>query len=260
MAMSASSAARPAWSAPPDRRARRPAARRGQRHPGRAGRAHRGRLFRAAADVRHAGSAGARRDLDVLAIGPGMGRSARACAAGAPRSPPCPLVLDADALNLLAARPELAELAAQRSHPTLLTPHPGEAARLLGILQRRHPADRIGARRLSAKLPRAYRAERRRHRDRRPTAATPSTPRGGSWLAQAGSGDRLTGMVAALLGQGMQAGRRAASRGLAARQRSGLGRVNANFALATRPIRDAGREARRGQCRSLQALAPKECA
>lgn len=53
------------------------------------------------------------------------------------------LVLDADALNLIALHTELRELLAQRSAPTVLTPHPGEAARLLGCNTADIQANRI---------------------------------------------------------------------------------------------------------------------
>ncbi len=145
---------------------------------------------------------------DVLAIGPGLGQSARAHALlEATLAAPCPLVVDADALNLLANDPELAREAARRSPPTLLTPHPGEAARLLGVTSADVQARRVEvAQRLSAQ----YRAHVVlkgagsviAHPDGRYAINTS----GGPWLAQAGSGDRLTGMITALLGQGMAAG------------------------------------------------------
>jgi len=146
--------------------------------------------------------------LDGLAIGPGLGRGPRARALlEAALAAPCPLVLDADALNLLAGDPELASLAGRRSRPTLLTPHPGEAARLLGSGSADIQANRIGAaRRLSAQT-HAHVALKGAgtvivHPDGRYAINTS----GGPWLAQAGSGDRLTGMLVALLGQGMPAG------------------------------------------------------
>ena len=146
--------------------------------------------------------------LDGLAIGPGLGQRppARALLEAA-LAAACPLVLDADALNLLADNAELAKQTARRTHPTLLTPHPGEAARLLGVSGADIQANRIEAAR---KLSRAYHAEVAlkgagtiiAHPDGRYAINTT----GGPWLAQAGSGDRLTGMVTALLGQGMAAG------------------------------------------------------
>lgn len=145
--------------------------------------------------------------LNTLAIGPGLGRSPRARALlETVLAAPCALVLDADALNLLAGDSELAVLAARRDYPTLLTPHPGEAARLLGSNSADIQANRIGAaRQLSAQY-RAHVALKGAgtvivHPDGRHAINTS----GGPWLAQAGSGDRLSGMLAALLGQGMPA-------------------------------------------------------
>jgi hydroxyethylthiazole kinase-like uncharacterized protein yjeF len=145
--------------------------------------------------------------LDGLAIGPGLGQSPRArVLLEAALTAPCPLVLDADALNLLAGDPELAERAARRDRPTLLTPHPGEAARLLSASSADIQANRIeAARRLGAQY-RAHVALKGAgtvivH----PGGRYAINTSGGPWLAQAGSGDRLTGMLAALLGQGMPA-------------------------------------------------------
>jgi hydroxyethylthiazole kinase-like uncharacterized protein yjeF len=145
--------------------------------------------------------------LDVLVIGPGLGQSTRArILLKTALAAACPLVLDADALNLLARHPELAELAARRSHPTVLTPHPGEAARLLGVSGVEIQADRIRAARDLSRHYQAHVALKGAgtviaHPDDRYAINTT----GGPWLAQAGSGDRLTGMVAALLAQGMKA-------------------------------------------------------
>ena len=83
--------------------------------------------------------------LTVLAVGPGLGQSeqARQLLEIALKNPAI-LVLDADALNLLATSPDLKNLTLARTSPTLLTPHPGEAARLLGCdtktIQRDRPA------------------------------------------------------------------------------------------------------------------------
>jgi hydroxyethylthiazole kinase-like uncharacterized protein yjeF len=144
--------------------------------------------------------------LSVLAIGPGLGQSPRAHALlEAALAMPCPVILDADALNLLASDPELAKQAAQRSHSTLLTPHPGEAARLFGVTAADIQANRIEA---ACNLSLNYRADIAlkgagtvvAHPDGHYAINTS----GGPWLAQAGSGDRLTGLVAGLLGQGME--------------------------------------------------------
>jgi ADP-dependent NAD(P)H-hydrate dehydratase / NAD(P)H-hydrate epimerase len=146
--------------------------------------------------------------LSVLAIGPGLGQSTRAHALlQTALAAPCPLVLDADALNLLAGDPVLASLAARRDQPTLLTPHPGEAARLLGMSVAEIQTNRIEA---ACNLSRQYRAgialKGAGTIVAHPDGHYAINTSGGPWLAQAGSGDRLTGMVAALLGQGMNAG------------------------------------------------------
>mgnify|MGYP001571639449 CR=1 FL=1 len=71
--------------------------------------------------------------LSCLVVGPGLGMSVDAsfwlaCALESA----LPIVLDADALNLIAAQPRLAKLLRERKAPALLTPHATEAARLLG--------------------------------------------------------------------------------------------------------------------------------
>jgi len=140
----------------------------------------------------------------ALAIGPGLGQSDAALRLlrGAISSP-LPLLLDADALNLLALHPVLAHHLSRRTDATLLTPHPTEAARLLGIDTAAVQADRIAAARTLAE---------------RCHAATLLKGCGsiiafpdGRWfinrsgnpgLASAGSGDVLSGMILALLAQG----------------------------------------------------------
>ena len=77
---------------------------------------------------------------DVVAIGPGLGRSAWAWEVlGVAVTAGKPLVVDADALNILAEDQSL------RAGNWILTPHPGEAARLLGIDTAAVQADRLGA-------------------------------------------------------------------------------------------------------------------
>ncbi|MFO7543686.1 MAG: NAD(P)H-hydrate dehydratase [Thiobacillus sp.] len=147
-------------------------------------------------------------ELTVLAIGPGLGQSPRAHALlETALAADCPLVLDADALTLLASDPDLARQATARGHPTLLTPHPGEAARLLGMSVQGIQSSRIEhalnlSQRFQAHVALKGAGTVIAHPDGRYAINTS----GGPWLAQAGSGDRLTGMVAARLAQGMAAG------------------------------------------------------
>ncbi len=137
----------------------------------------------------------------VVALGPGLGREAwgRVLWQGVLASRK-PLVLDADGLNLLAEEPR------QFSTPTVLTPHPGEAARLLGVSATEVEANRFAAAR---ELARRY-------------AAVVVLKGAGSLVAQAngrldvclwgnpgmasgGMGDLLAGVIAALLAQGCTA-------------------------------------------------------
>ncbi|MBT9569411.1 MAG: NAD(P)H-hydrate dehydratase [Thiobacillus sp.] len=146
--------------------------------------------------------------MQTLAVGPGLGHSARAYTLlESALAIACPLVLDADALTLLADHTDLVEGVAGRRSPTLLTPHPGEAARLLNRTVGDIQAGRIEAALALSQNFNAHVALKGAgtviaHPDGRYVINTS----GGPWLAQAGSGDRLTGMVAALLGQGLDAG------------------------------------------------------
>ena len=84
--------------------------------------------------------------LSALAVGPGMGRSDHAHGLlQRALHLPVPLLLDADALHLLAATPEWHDVLRQRKSGTLVTPHPGEAAALLGISTAEVQADRVHA-------------------------------------------------------------------------------------------------------------------
>ncbi len=87
----------------------------------------------------------------MLVIGPGLGTSAAAQDVLLQAlQTATPLVIDADALNLIAGSASLQAVLAQRVSPTLMTPHPLEAARLLGISSIEIQADRLqAARRLA---------------------------------------------------------------------------------------------------------------
>ena len=136
---------------------------------------------------------------DVCAIGPGLGRDdwARSLL-GVAIARAHALVIDADALNILAASPR------QVPSDTVLTPHPGEAARLLGRTIEDVRRDRIGsARDLCA-----------RHGCvvvLKGAGTIVAAPGGGTWIIDAGNpgmavggmGDALTGVIAALRAQGL---------------------------------------------------------
>lgn len=150
----------------------------------------------------------------VLVVGPGAGMSTTATSRSAfERSvlPACinaerPLVLDADALNVLALHKPLQLEVAARGHPTILTPHPGEAARLLDIATAQVQEDRIDA---AVQLAERFRAEV----VLKGAGSVCASP-GGRWsvnttgnpgLASGGTGDVLAGLVGALLCQGLDA-------------------------------------------------------
>ncbi len=133
----------------------------------------------------------------VVAIGPGLGRGdwGRALL-DAVLAQPRALVLDADALNLLAAAP--------RAIPpgTILTPHPGEAARLLGSDTAAIQGDRFGAVRA---LARRYQAvvvlKGAGSLVAEPSGRLAVCPAGNPGMATGGMGDLLTGVIAALRAQ-----------------------------------------------------------
>ena len=134
----------------------------------------------------------------VVALGPGLGRAEWGVALWrAAMATALPLVVDADALNLLAAEP--------RALPNaVLTPHPGEAARLLGTDVATVQADRFAAVRTLAQR---YAAVVVLKGAGSLIGAThgrvAACPWGNAGMATAGMGDVLTGVIAALLAQGL---------------------------------------------------------
>lgn len=142
--------------------------------------------------------------LTALACGPGMGRSAEAQAVLAKAlASTVPLVLDADALNLLAEDDTARKQVNMRGAPTLLTPHPAEAARLLKTRTAEVQQDRVRAAQTIASGFHAYVALK----GCGTIVAAPDgqwfiNPSGNPGLATAGSGDVLTGIVVSLLAQG----------------------------------------------------------
>ena len=142
----------------------------------------------------------------VTAAGPGMGCDdiARALLARAIATDGL-LVLDADALNLVASDAALARAVAARSAATLLTPHPAEAARLLATGTPSVQANRVAA---ALAIARRFKAAVALKGNGTVVAA----PDGRWWInssgnpgmAAAGMGDVLTGIAASLLAQGAE--------------------------------------------------------
>ena len=141
---------------------------------------------------------------DVVALGPGLGRvpETQALVRALAERIRVPLVIDADGLNAL---PAPGMLRARRA-ATILTPHPGEAARLLASEAGAINSDRVGAAQELATMTGAVVLLK----GPGTVIACPSgramiNPTGGPNLATGGSGDVLTGLVAALLAQGLPA-------------------------------------------------------
>jgi NAD(P)H-hydrate epimerase len=141
--------------------------------------------------------------ITVLAIGPGIGQAPETVkfVTGLLAATKIPAVIDADALNILAAKPVLLSKIA-KGRTVVLTPHPGEMARLAGLTVPEVQANRLEVARgfaqsfgvtLVLKGARTIVA----HPDGRVAVNTTGNP----GMAKGGSGDLLTGFVAGLLAQ-----------------------------------------------------------
>ena len=142
---------------------------------------------------------------DALVVGPGIGTDARARGLLARAlAVPLPLVLDADALNLIAADAELARMVAVRAEPTAITPHPAEAARLLATTAEAVQDDRLAAAlALAAKLRVCVVLKGSGSVLASADGAWAINASGNAGLASAGTGDVLAGMLGAFLAQGI---------------------------------------------------------
>ncbi len=141
-------------------------------------------------------------DKDCLALGPGLGMSAEThrlilriigeCT--------CPMVIDADGLNSVAEDTALLENA---KAPVILTPHPGEMARLTGKATTEIRNDRLGcARAVAAKYHVHVVLKGARTIIAHPDGCIYINPTGNSGMASGGMGDVLTGLIAGLVAQG----------------------------------------------------------
>lgn len=160
------------------------------------------------------------RRASAVALGPGLGRAEATTAAVHELIDriALPLVLDADGLWHLGDTPERLS---GRSAPTVITPHAGEAARLLGRERHRVEADRLASARELADRSGAVVVLKGAGTIVAAPGAAPSVNSGGSSaLATAGTGDVLTGTVAAFLSKGMAPGA-AAIAAVAAHARAG---------------------------------------
>jgi NAD(P)H-hydrate epimerase len=155
---------------------------------------------------------------DVLALGPGLGQRAWGHALWLTAlDTGKPLVLDADGLNLLAHEPR------RFTQPVVLTPHPGEAARLLHDTTESVEVDRFAAvRALAARYHAVVVLKGAGSLIADPAGQVAVCPWGNPGMATGGMGDLLTGVIAALLAQGCDAWR-AACLGVGLHSRAGDG-------------------------------------
>ncbi len=137
---------------------------------------------------------------DAVLVGPGLGQSERArrLTLALAQSLTCPLVIDADGLNILAGH---IDSLTGRHGPTILTPHEGEFARLTGCVL--PVEDRVGqaadfARRHGCTLV----LKGHRTVTAGPDGACTVNTTGNPGMARGGSGDALSGLILSLLGQG----------------------------------------------------------
>ncbi len=138
----------------------------------------------------------------VIAAGPGLGTTedVAALVTGLVERADVPLVLDADAINAFAADP--GRLAAREGQTIIVTPHPGEMARLLGMSIGEVQAHRLETARTLATTHGLF-VVLKGHRT---VIATPDgrahiNPTGNPGMATGGTGDVLTGMIAGWLAQ-----------------------------------------------------------
>ena len=139
---------------------------------------------------------------DVIAVGPGLGQASatrRFITALVDRAT-MPLVIDADGLNAFSENPD--RLAGREGRDVIITPHPGEMARLVGMSTDEVQASRLEIARNFAVAHHVY-VVLKGHRTliATPDERTFINPTGNPGMATGGTGDVLTGMIAAWLAQ-----------------------------------------------------------
>jgi NAD(P)H-hydrate epimerase len=141
----------------------------------------------------------------ALVVGPGLGRNPDTVAAvrALVAASPVPTVIDADGINAVGNATELARLLRSRDRPTIVTPHDGEFARLVG----RPPGDdRVGAAEHLAETSGAIVLLKGSTTVvAAPYGRTFLAAAGSARLATAGTGDALSGIIGSFLAQGVEA-------------------------------------------------------
>jgi ADP-dependent NAD(P)H-hydrate dehydratase / NAD(P)H-hydrate epimerase len=141
------------------------------------------------------------KQISVVAVGPGLSTEgdAPAFARQVVEKTTVPVVIDADALNAFAGK---AQLLNGRGRVLVLTPHPGEMARLVGLTVKEVEADRVGlARRFATEHKLTLVLKGWRTLVAHPDGSIGVNTSGNPAMAKGGSGDILTGIVAAMLAQ-----------------------------------------------------------
>jgi len=153
----------------------------------------------------HAAARLALTEMDAIAAGCGMGTSGPACnLVDEIVQIPVPVLLDADALNLIARDAALAARVAGRGTPCVITPHPLEAARLLGTDTASVQRDRVAAARaLAARFNAVAVLKGSGTVIAAPDGRVAINPTGNAALSTGGTGDVLGGLISALLAQAM---------------------------------------------------------
>jgi NAD(P)H-hydrate epimerase len=142
--------------------------------------------------------------ISVVAIGPGLGQegSTPDFVRTFVENVSLPMVVDADALNAFAGSAKLLGEAAKGGRTIVLTPHPGEMARLVGMTVPQVESDRIGiARRFATEHGVTLVLKGWRTLIAHPDGSIGVNTTGNPAMAKGGSGDILTGIVAAMLAQ-----------------------------------------------------------
>jgi NAD(P)H-hydrate epimerase len=141
--------------------------------------------------------------ITVVGIGPGLGQEGETpeFVRGFVERVSLPMVIDADALNALAGRTQLLKDAA-KGRTIVLTPHPGEMARLVGMTVKEVEADRVGlARKFATEHGVTLVLKGWRTLIAHPDGSIAVNTTGNPSMAKGGSGDILTGIVSAMLAQ-----------------------------------------------------------
>ncbi len=146
-------------------------------------------------------------NLDVLVAGCGLGHSLAAQKVLYDALLlDVPMVLDADALNIIALRPDLRGMLHARKAASVFTPHPGEAARLLGCKTEDVQANRTGtAQELTRKLNGSVVLKGAGSICATHDGKLYLNKTGNPGMSSAGMGDVLAGMIAAFMAQGLSA-------------------------------------------------------